>query len=85
MSFGMLLLAFFLSPVYFAVRGRWVAAIINGIFYVTALFTLFFGFGIFIWIFCVAHAVWDLISHRQEQIIQRQATAIAAKMGKGDS
>lgn len=85
MSFGMLLLAFFLSPVYFAVRGRWVAAIINGIFYVTALLTLIFGFGIFIWLFCVAHAVWDLASHRQEQIIERQATAIAAKMGRGES
>lgn len=83
MSFGMWLLAVFIPPLYFAIRGRWVACIINGVFYLLSFPLLFvMGLGLFTGFLCAAHACWDLYSSLQERAIQRQATAIAEKMGR---
>lgn len=83
MSFGMYLVAFFCSPLYFLIRGKMGAALLNGFFYFLALATLLvFGLGIFFWFFCALHAMWDLRSHIRSQEIKSQAEAIAREMGK---
>lgn len=83
MSFGTVMLAFFCSPLYFAMRKRWGALILNGILYVLALITLpVFGLGVLFWIIAFAHAMWDLRSVMLEKAMQRQAELIAQKMSQ---
>lgn len=83
MSFGMDLVAFFCSPVYFLMRKRWGAFLLHCVLYVTALVTLMvFGLGIVFWFIGVAHAMWDLRSNLMESAMQRQAELIAQKMVK---
>lgn len=86
MSFGMYGAAFFCSPLYFALRRRWVAAAAHGILYLlaVALIVSLIGaiFGVLLWFFGVAHATWDLRSVMMEQALQRQAELIAQKMAK---
>lgn len=81
MSFGMYLVAVFCSPLYFMLRGRWIAAIVNGGFYLLSLPLLFaLGAGVIVWMFCVVHAVWDMRAVMREQEMQRQAALIAERM-----
>lgn len=86
MSFGMWLLAFFCSPIYFACRGKWAACFINGFFYLIAMVLLISVVGAIFapvfWMFCVAHAMWDMRAVITEQAIQRQAEALAQKLQK---
>jgi hypothetical protein len=74
------LLAIFISPVYFIVKKRWGAFLLNSIFYGTALLLLLsiVGalFAFFPWMIAAIHAVWDL----RKQLMEEQATIIAQKM-----
>jgi len=80
MSFGMYLLVIFCPPLYFAVRKRWVAMVINGMFYLAAIPLLFIGVGIILWGLCALHAAWDLMHVIREKQMQRQAALIVEKM-----
>lgn len=81
MSFGMYLLAIFIPPLYLLIRKRWIAAIVNGTFYLLSLPLLFvFGVGIFLWFFCALQVVWDLRATIREREMQRQAHLMAEKM-----
>lgn len=85
MSFGMYLIAFICSPLYFAIRQRWGAFVINLVLYGLALLTvMIFGIGIFFWLLGVAHAMWDLSMTLRERGMQRQAELIAKSMSKPD-
>ena len=76
-SFGSLLLIFFCSPLYFLIRGRWIAAILNGCVYLVAIPLLFvFGLGIVPWTMAVAHGMWDFYRFNREAEMQRQAQLI---------
>lgn len=76
------LVAIFISPLYFIIKGRWGAAILNSIFYGTAvLLLLTFVFAIaapFPWMIAAIHAVWDL----RKQMMEEHATIMAKKMAE---
>lgn len=76
------LLATFLSPVYFFLRGRPLAGAVHAVFYVIALFTLMFGVGFFIWFILACHATWDLYHLAQERMADKVAEKVAARMGQ---
>lgn len=84
MGFGHYLMAILLPPVYFMLRGKWTAAIVNGFFFLISLPLMFLVVGFFIWAFCVGHATWDLVHAKQEQAMQRQATLIAQSMRENE-
>ncbi len=80
MSFGMWFLAVFLPPVYFMVRGRWIAAIINGFFWGLGLLFSLALIGLPLVLLCIAHAGIDVARHTREKEMQRQAQLIAREM-----
>ncbi len=83
MSFWMFVLAFFVSPAYFAIRKKWGAFIVNSVLYLLALVTVWvFGIGLIFWVLGVGHAAWDIGHAMREQTMQRQAELIAEKMSK---
>lgn len=84
-NFGHLVLAILCPPLYFFIRGRWVAGIIHSGIYLLALITLIFGVGFLFWLVGVTHAMWDVRVRLQEDAIQRQAEVLADKMGSPTS
>lgn len=84
MSFGMWVAAFVCSPLYFAIRRRWLAAIIHACLYMLAIALLISLIGAIlapvVWFFCLAHAMWDLRSVISQKAIQEQAEALAQKL-----
>lgn len=80
-GFGRVLVAIFCPPLYFFLRGKVLAGVVHSVLYFLALLTLIFGVGFFFWLAGVVHAYWDLAHVKQEQMIQRQATLIAEKLG----
>ncbi|HLC43217.1 MAG TPA: hypothetical protein VJO34_16525 [Methylomirabilota bacterium] len=69
----------FVSPLYFALRGKWGAFILNALLYLTALFTVFlFGLGVFFWALAVGHAAW----HYRKELMAEHAELIAQKMAE---
>lgn len=76
------LLAIFISPLYFAIKGKWGACILNSIFYGIALICLISIIGIpvavFFWFVAMIHAVWDL----RKQMMTEHATIMATKMAE---
>ncbi len=74
------LVALFISPLYFAIKGKWGGFILNSIFYGIALLLLVTVIGAFLapipWFIAVVHAMWAL----RKQLMEEQATAIATKM-----
>ncbi len=83
MSFGRFLLAFFCSPIYFALRGRWGMFAIHLPLYLSAIVTVIVGFGVLLWLLGAGHAIWDLARSIREREMRRQADLIAEKMGSG--
>ncbi len=81
----------FIPPLYFLTRGKILVALINGFFYLIALFTILIGFGFPIWVFCVIHAAVyaqreatqltqdRVIQGVSAQIIQNQERALQNK------
>ena len=82
MSFSMWLCIFFCPPLYFTIRGRWLAAVINAVFYSLAVVTILVGVGVVFWLFCVVHAALDMHAVVREQEMRRQAELMAEKMGR---
>jgi hypothetical protein len=72
----MIPVAIFCPPLYFAIRGKWGAAILNAFILLPSIILCILGIG-FIGVFgCIAHAVWDFKSAMLEQTLQRQADLI---------
>ncbi len=75
----MYLVILFASPIYFIVRKKWGAFVLNSILYFLALATiLFFGIGVFFWLLAVGHAGW----HLRTELMQEQARMMAQEMAK---
>ena len=76
------LCALFIPPLYFLIRGKWISAIINSIFYgLACIFVLSivgFPIGLFFWVVAVAHAMWSL----RKELMVEHATLIAEKMAE---
>ncbi len=74
------LTAIFISPLYFAIKGKWGACLLNSLFYGTAVLLLVTFIGAFLapipWFVAAVHAIWDL----RKQLMEEQATIIADKM-----
>lgn len=71
------LIVVFISPLYFALRKQWGNFLINSIFYILAVFTVFvFGIGIAFWLVGVLHAMWYL----RRELTQEAAETLATKM-----
>lgn len=67
----------FVPPLYFAIRKKWGACIVNGFFYLCSFPLLFFfGFGVLIWALCIGHAGW----HLRRELMDEQAQMIATRM-----
>lgn len=76
------LIAIFIPPLYFFIKGRWVAGIIHSMIYLLALI-LFFSIigavvGFPLYIISAVCAVWDLRKHMMEE----HATLMAKKMAE---
>lgn len=75
----MYLIIIFASPLYFVLRKKWGAFILNFILYSLAFITLaIFGLGIIFWALAVGHAGW----HLRKEFMMEQATMIAQEMTK---
>jgi len=73
---------FICSPLYFVIRKKWGAFLINGFFYLWSIPLLFFaGFGAIIWALCVGHAGWHLRKELMDEQAQMIATRMVEKMG----
>lgn len=72
----------FASPLYFAIRGKWGAFVLNSVLYVTALLTLIFGVGVFFWLLGVGHASWHLRTELMEEHAAIMARKFAEEMRK---
>lgn len=76
----------FASPVYFAMRKKWSAFVLNLALYLTALvlcmtIVLALG-GVFLWMLAVGHAGWHLRREMMEQHARMIATSIAEQMAQ---
>jgi len=79
----MFLIIIFVPPLYFVIRGKWAAFILNASLYFLAWVTVwFFGIGVIFWALSVGHAGW----HLRYEWMEKQAELIAKRMkeGKGD-
>lgn len=78
----MYLIVIFIPPLYFAIRKKWGAFILNSILYGLALFCLLvfvLWFVVpFFWMLAVGHASWHL---RREMMVE-QAELLATKMAE---
>lgn len=76
----MYLTAIFLSPLYFAIKGRWGAFFLNSIFYGIAVVLLLTFVGAFLapipWFVAAVHAIMDY----RKQLVEEAATVMATKM-----
>lgn len=88
-SFLMILIIIFVSPLYFLMRRKWLGFIGNLILYFVALVTLpIFGIGVFFWLLAVGHASF---AYRKEELEEtttmmanKMATAIVAEQERKD-
>lgn len=79
MSFGLYLIAFFLPPLYFLLRRKWLGFVINLVMFLIAIPLFFvFGLGIVFWMIAVVHAMW----HVRRELVDEHATAIAQRMAE---
>ena len=80
----MYLIAIFISPLYFAIKGKWVAFLINSILYGAAVILLITFIGAiaapFPWLLAAGHAVFDLRTDMIEESAEILATKMAAAM-----
>lgn len=79
--FGMLMVGIFCSPLYFLIRKKWGAFVINSILYLMGWITIWiFGLGLIFWIIGIAQAMWDLKAKETHSLMEKQAELIAEKM-----
>jgi len=77
----MWLAAFLCSPLYFLIRKKWGAFVINSILYLMGWITIWiFGLGLIFWFIGIAHAMWDLKFKVARTLMEEQAELIAKKM-----
>ena len=76
----MYLIVIFIPPLYFVIRKKWGAFILNAILYFIAWLTIFFGVGIIFWVLSAGHAGWHLRKELMEENAEMIATKIAKKM-----
>jgi uncharacterized membrane protein len=75
----MYLVVIFVSPLYFALRKKWGAFVLNALLYLMALSTiLVFGIGLIFWALAVGHAGW----HLRKELMAEHAEMIATKMAE---
>lgn len=75
----------FVPPLYFAIRKKWGAFLINGFFYLCSFpLLIFWGFGAIIWALCVGHAGWHLRKELMEEHAQMIATKMVEKMSQSN-
>lgn len=80
-SFALYILIFFLAPVYYAIRGRWVAFLISGALYTAAFFTfIIIPLSMFFWFLATAPAMWALRSEMMVAHAKRTGEEMAAAM-----
>jgi len=76
----MFLIIIFVPPLYFVIRNKWGAFMLNGFLYLLAWLTvLFFGLGVIFWALAVGHAAW----HLRYEWMEKQAELIAKKTKEG--
>ena len=79
--FGMLMVGIFCSPLYFLIRKKWGAFVINSILYLMGWITIWiFGLGLIFWIIGIVQAVLDLQRNVAHGLMEKQAELIAEKM-----
>jgi hypothetical protein len=83
----MYLTIIFIPPLYFVIRKKWGAFILNAILYLIAfgwLFTLVFSWVAFpFWLLAVGHAGWHLRQEMMEKHAEMVASKMAEKMKEG--
>ena len=73
------LIVLLIPPLYFVIRGKWGAFVLNAFLYAMALLTVFiFGIGVLFWILAVGHAAW----HLQRELMEEHAEMIASKLAE---
>jgi uncharacterized membrane protein len=73
----MYLTVIFIPPLYFILRKRWGAFVLNLILYILAWATVFFfGIGFIFWALAVGHAGW----HLRKELMREHAKIIAEEM-----
>lgn len=71
------LITILIPPLYFALRKKWGSFVVNEFFYLLSFpLLILWGFGVVIWMFCVAHAGWFL----RKELIEEAAETLASKM-----
>lgn len=84
MRFGTYLLAFFLPPLYFLIRGRVLLGIFYGLLFLLSLVCLITialaPVAIICWCFCMIHAMWNVRRQLVAEQTERLATKMAEKM-----
>ena len=77
----MYLIIIFISPVYFLIRKKWGAFVLNAILYILAWITVWiFGIGIIFWFLALGHAGWHLRKELMKEHAQMIASEMVAKM-----
>lgn len=80
---GLYVLIFFVAPIYYAMRGRWVAFAISGALYTGALLTfIIIPLSMFLWFLATAPAIW---AYRSEILVahaKRTGEETAAAMAR---
>lgn len=75
----MYFVVFFISPLYFLIRQKWIGFIVNLALYILSIATIWmFGLGIIFWAIAVGHAGW----HLRREMMNEQAVMIAEQMAK---
>jgi len=78
----MFFIVIFIPPLYFVLRKKWGAFIVNLILMIIAGITLpIFFIGFIFWFLAIGHAAWH---YRQEQL-ERHAELVAKKMKEGQN
>lgn len=67
------LVAVFIPPLYFILRKKWGAFVLNAILYVIFLCTFIFGIGFIFWVLAMGHAMW----HLRKEVMKEHADMIA--------
>lgn len=84
---GMYVVIFFLAPIYYAVRGRWIAFAISGALYTGALLTfVIIPLSMFLWFLATAPAIWAyrseiLVAHAKRTGEETAAAMVRAQRG----
>ena len=80
------LVVILISPLYFILRKKWGAFILNAILYILFLCTfLIFGIGFIFWAIGVGHAAWHLRKEVMKEHANMIADAIVAKTKAAES